>query len=84
MARVVEHLMADPVADLAERAKSLELEDRVRLVELLLDSLHDEPIADVEAAWEGESRRRVEAFERGEVKTFSAEDVFAEARRIAP
>lgn len=76
--------MADPVADLVERAKSLEPEDRVRLVELLLDSLHDEPITEVEAAWEGEIRRRVEAFERGEVETFAAEDVFAEARRIAP
>lgn len=76
--------MADPVADLVERAKSLEPEDRVRLVELLLDSLHDEPIAAVEAAWEQEIRRRVDAFERGEVETFSAEDVFAEARRIAP
>jgi putative addiction module component (TIGR02574 family) len=76
--------MADPVADLVERAKSLEPEDRVRLVELLLDSLHDEPIAEVEAAWEGEIRRRVKAFERGEVETFAAEDVFAEARRIAP
>ena len=53
--------MADSVADLAERARSLELEDRVRLVELLLDSLHDEPVADVEAAWEEEVRRRVEA-----------------------
>jgi putative addiction module component (TIGR02574 family) len=76
--------MADPVADLVERAKSLEPEDRVRLVELLLDSLHEEPAAEVEAAWEEEIRRRVEAFERGEVETFSAEDVFAEARRIAP
>lgn len=76
--------MADPVADLVERAKLLEPEDRVRLVELLLDSLHDEPIAAVEAAWEQEIRRRVDAFERGEVETFSAEDVFAEARRIAP
>lgn len=76
--------MADPVADLIERAKSLEPEERVRLVELLLDSLHDEPIAEVEAAWQGEIRRRVEAFERGEVETFAAEDVFAEARRIAP
>jgi putative addiction module component (TIGR02574 family) len=76
--------MADPVADLAERAKSLGPEDRVRLVELLLDSLHDEPIAEVEAAWEDEIRRRVQAFERGEVKTFSAEEVFSEARRIAP
>jgi putative addiction module component (TIGR02574 family) len=76
--------MADPVADLAERAKSLEPEDRVRLVELLLDSLRDEPIAEVEAAWEDEIRRRIEAFERGEVETYAAEDVFAEARRLAP
>ncbi|MHB1122460.1 MAG: addiction module protein [Ramlibacter sp.] len=45
---------------------------------------YDEPIAEVEAAWEEEIRRRVEAFERGEVETFSADDVFAEARRIAP
>ena len=76
--------MADLVADLVERAKSLEPEDRVRLVELLVDSLHHQPIAEVEAAWEGEIRRRVEAFERGEVETFSAEEVFTEARRIAP
>jgi putative addiction module component (TIGR02574 family) len=75
--------MADPFADLAERAKSLEPEDRVRLVELLLDSLHDEPIAEVEAAWEEEIRQRVAALERGEVETHAAEDVFAEARRIA-
>jgi putative addiction module component (TIGR02574 family) len=84
MTGVVEHLMADPVADLVERAKSLDPEDRVRLVELLLDSLHDEPIAEVEGVWEQEIRRRVEAFERGEVETISAEDVFAEARRLAP
>lgn len=76
--------MADPVADLVERARSLEPEDRVRLVELLLESLHDEPVSEVEAAWEEEIRRRVEAFERGEVETYAAEDVFAEARRIAP
>jgi putative addiction module component (TIGR02574 family) len=74
--------MADPVADLVERARPLEPEDRARLVELLLDSLHDEPLADVEAAWEEEIRRRVEAFERGEIKTYGAEDVFAEARRL--
>lgn len=76
--------MADPLADLMKRAKSLEPQDRIRLVELLLDSLHDEPVAEIEAAWEKEIRCRVEAFERGEVKTYAAEDVFAEARRIAP
>ncbi|RYF17836.1 MAG: addiction module antitoxin RelB [Comamonadaceae bacterium] len=76
--------MADALADLMKRARSLEPQDRIRLVELLLDSLHDEPVAETEAAWDKEIRRRVEAFERGEVKTYAAEDVFAEARRIAP
>jgi putative addiction module component (TIGR02574 family) len=84
MTALVEHLVADPVADLVERARSLEPEDRVRLVELLLDTLHEEPAADVAAAWEEEIRRRVESYERGEVETYSAEEVFAEARRIAP
>jgi putative addiction module component (TIGR02574 family) len=76
--------MADLVAELADQAKSLPAEERSRLVELLLESLHEPPIADVEAAWEKEIERRVAAYERGEVETFAAEDVFAEARRIAP
>lgn len=76
--------MADLVAELADQAKSLTAEERSRLVELLLESLHEPPIADVEAAWEKEIERRVAAYERGEVETFAAEDVFAEARRIAP
>lgn len=76
--------MADLVAELADRAKSLPAEERSRLVDLLLESLHEPPIADVEAAWEKEIERRVAAYERGEVETFAAEDVFAEARRIAP
>lgn len=76
--------MADLVAELADQAKSLPVEERSRLVELLLESLHVPPIADVEAAWEKEIERRLAAYERGEVETFAAEDVFAEARRIAP
>jgi putative addiction module component (TIGR02574 family) len=76
--------MADLVAELADQAKSLPAEERSRLVDLLLESLHEPPIADVEAAWEKEIERRVAAYERGEVETFAAEDVFAQARRIAP
>jgi putative addiction module component (TIGR02574 family) len=71
--------MADLVAELADQAKSLPAEERSRLVDLLLESLHEPPIADVEAAWEKEIERRVAAYERGEVETFAAE-----ARRIAP
>jgi putative addiction module component (TIGR02574 family) len=76
--------MPDLVAELAERGRSLAPEERSRLVELLLESLHEPPLSEIEAAWEREIGARAAAFERGEVETFAAEDVFAEARRIAP
>ena len=76
--------MSDIVAELAERGRSLAPEDRSRLVELLLESLHEAPMAEIEAAWSAEIVQRVAAYERGEVETYAAEDVFAEARRIAP
>ena len=75
--------MPDLVAELAEQACGLPAEDRSRLVDLLLESLHDSPLAEVEAAWAREIERRVAAHARGEVETYAAEDVFAEARRIA-
>ena len=76
--------MADIVAELADRGRSLAPDDRSRLVELLLESLHEPPLSDIEAAWAAEIVRRVQAHKRGEVETFAAEEVFAEARRIAP
>lgn len=75
--------MADPVAELAEQARALAPEDRSRLVELLLESLHEPPLAQIEAG-ASEVERRVAAYERGEVETYAAKEVFAEARRIAP
>jgi len=76
--------MSDLVEELAEQARTLPAEERSRLVDLLLESLHASPLAEVEAAWATEIERRVAAFDRGEVETYAAEDVFAEARRIAP
>lgn len=76
--------MPDPVAELAARGRLLAPDERSQLVELLLESLHRDGVAEIEAAWEQEIERRISAFERGEVQTFAAEDVFAEARRIAP
>lgn len=35
----------------------------------------------IETAWAQEIEERVAAFDRGETKTYAAEDVFAEARR---
>lgn len=76
--------MPDVVTELAEQGKTLAPDDRTRLVELLLESLHEPPLADIEAAWDKEIERRVAAYNRGEVQTYSAEEVFAEARQIAP
>ena len=37
--------------------------------------------ADVEAAWNREIEERIAAYDRGDLQVFSAENVFAEARR---
>ena len=76
--------MADIVAELADRGRSLAPDDRSRLVELLIESLHEPPLSDIEAAWDAEIVRRVQAYKRGEIETCAAEEVFSEARRIAP
>lgn len=58
-------------------------QERARLVEVLLESLRDTEVAEIEADWERGIADRVAAYERGEMETFAAEEVFAEARRLA-
>lgn len=62
------------------QARGLSDNDRARLAESMLESLH-ESLADVASAWVEEIERRVEAFDGGELPSYPAEDVFAEARR---
>ncbi len=76
--------MPDTVAELAQRGRALDAKDRERLVDLLLDSLTDSPDPAVEEAWRLEIRRRVTAYEHGEAVLYDAEDVMAEAKRLAP
>jgi putative addiction module component (TIGR02574 family) len=75
--------MPDTLKELEEQARALTAEERARLAEVLLESLQDAPIAEIEAAWDAEIEQRIPAYDRGELQTFSAEDVFAEARRLA-
>ena len=75
--------MQDQVAELAERGKELAPEDRSRLVDLLLASLHEAPVAEVEAAWDEEVEHRLAAYDRGEMQTIDGEEVLAKARRLA-
>ena len=53
------------------------------VADVLLESLRDAPVAEIEAAWDLEIEKRIAAFDRSELATFSAEEVFAEARRLA-
>ena len=54
------------------------------MLDLLLESLDETPNTEIERAWTAEITRRVVAHERGEGKLFDAEEVMAEAARIAP
>ena len=75
--------MSDTLKELEAQARALSPEERARLAESLLESLRDAPLAEIEKAWEVEIAERVAAYDRGELPTFSAENVFAEARRLA-
>jgi putative addiction module component (TIGR02574 family) len=76
--------MPDTVAELAQLGRALDPKDRERLVDLLLDSLTEFPDPQVEEAWRVEIRRRLAAYERGEAVLYDADEVLAEAQRLAP
>jgi putative addiction module component (TIGR02574 family) len=75
--------MSDALEELEKKAKSLSAEERAKLAEVLLESLEGESLAEIEAAWDREIEERAAAYDRGELQMISAEDVFAEARRLA-
>lgn len=75
--------MSITLKELEQQARSLSPAERAQLADVLLDSLRDAPLADIEAAWNLEIGERVAAHDRGELETVSAESVFAEARRLA-
>ena len=73
--------MPSSLKQMEEQARALSPDDRAKLAQSILESLHT-PIAEIEAAWATEIERRVAAFDRGEMQSYPAEDVFAEARRL--
>ena len=75
--------MSITLKELEQQARSLSPEERARLADVMLESLRDVPLAESEATWDREIEEQVAAYERGELETFSAEDVFAEVRRLA-
>jgi putative addiction module component (TIGR02574 family) len=74
--------MSASLKEIEEQARTLSAEERAELAQSMLESLHS-PLAEIEAAWAEEIEQRVAAFDRGEIPTYAAEDVFAEARRLS-
>lgn len=75
--------MHDQVVELAEQGKALAPEDRSRLVDLLLVSLQEDSLGQIEAAWDEEAERRLTAYDRGHVQVIDGEAVLTQAHALA-
>lgn len=75
--------MRDPLQDVIARAKALPPDERQVVVDELLQSLNAPASEALDASWEAEIRRRLDAYDRGEVQAIDAAEVFAKARRLA-
>lgn len=75
--------MSQAFRKIEEEGKNLPPEQRSRLAESLLESLEQEGIAEIEAAWEQEIQARVAAHRRGEEEAIDGETVLAELRSVA-
>jgi len=58
-----------------ENALQLKPQDRLALVDLLLESV-DRPDPKIDDIWIEEAQRRLEAYREGKIKTIAMEDLF--------
>jgi putative addiction module component (TIGR02574 family) len=74
-------MSANLVDELSRRAKDLSPDERVKLAEEILATVHgvDE---DVDAEWDAEIKRRIAEIESGTAQLIPAEEVFARLRRL--
>ncbi len=73
--------MSLSLKELEIQAQQLAPNDRARLAEVLLESLQDPAVNDIEAAWEKEITARMLAWENGTTSIYQATDVLAEAKK---
>lgn len=62
--------------ELEREALNLSAQGRAELAHKLLSSLEDLSESELEGLWALEATRRLEAFDRGEMKSYSREDMF--------
>ena len=64
-----------------KQAQSLTVQEKAALAHLLIEELDSLSEADVEQVWIAESRRRYEAYLRGDLQSVPGDEAMASARR---
>ena len=72
--------MTTATAKLADQVLSLPCEDRIYLVDGLLESLNAPSREEIDRLWAEEAERRIEELDSGKVEAIPGEQVFAEIR----
>lgn len=70
------------VDDITQQALNLDLEERAKLAERLLESLDGLTQAEVEKLWLDEAERRVQEYRSGHMGAVSADQVLREAEDL--
>jgi putative addiction module component (TIGR02574 family) len=68
-------------AKLTEEILSLPCEDRIRIVETILESLNAPDDKNIEQAWAVEAERRIDDLNAGQVQSIPGVEVFADIRQ---
>ena len=68
---------------LSAQAAQLAPEERIQLVERILNSL-DQPDAALDALWANDANDRLAAYRRGEIKAVALSDVIAKYQTASP
>ena len=72
--------MTEVTQELCSEVLQLPLPERVYLVEILRSSL-DRPDEVIDKQWADESENRIDAYERGEIKSIPMQKVFSKYRK---
>lgn len=73
--------MSTSSEQILEQALALPPDDRAKILERLLASFQTPPDPKLDELWAREAEDRLEAYDRGELGSISAEDVFAKIER---
>jgi putative addiction module component (TIGR02574 family) len=69
------------VAAIHDEVLNLSAEERVRLIEVLWNSLSNKELKNREVVWATESERRIDAFDSGTLQARDADEIFSDLKK---